>query len=262
MPGQQALYIQETCIYNPLLRESKMRRQESKLAQIKQHLTDGIKFRHFKDRLPSENQLAAKFKVSRMTARKALSKLESAGLVERIQGKGTFVKKHDFATGYFTVQPSRKHAEALNLAYSPKVLELRMLAQPPADIISKLNYDGQTILTRRLHFFGGIAMRYEVRYLRGDLCGGILWEDLEKNSIHELLVYKYDLPLTKVWQRITAETMTEKISRIFEEDPGYPAFHIYRTTYTFETPVTFVEYFIRGDLAFEDTFAPEPLNNR
>ena len=41
--------------------------------------------------LPSEFDLAAQYAVSQGTARKALSKLELSGLVERHQGKGTFV---------------------------------------------------------------------------------------------------------------------------------------------------------------------------
>ncbi|HKM21242.1 MAG TPA: GntR family transcriptional regulator [Lachnospiraceae bacterium] len=42
------------------------------------------------DRIPSENELAAKFQVSRHTVRKALSILENEGLIEAIHGKGTF----------------------------------------------------------------------------------------------------------------------------------------------------------------------------
>ncbi|NLG03127.1 MAG: GntR family transcriptional regulator, partial [Clostridia bacterium] len=42
------------------------------------------------DKISSENELAAKFSVSRHTVRKALSILENDGLIEAIHGKGTF----------------------------------------------------------------------------------------------------------------------------------------------------------------------------
>jgi GntR family transcriptional regulator len=113
-----------------------------------------------------------------------------------------------------------------------------------------------TVLARRLHCFDGKPVRYEIRYLRGDLCGSILFEDLETESIHELLVDRLDLPLTRVWQRITAETLNAETAAVLEAPVGHPAFHILRTTYTRDTPVTCVEYFIRGELAFEDTFTP------
>ena len=233
-----------------------MRKQNTKCLQIKQHLIQGIRLHHFKGALPSENQLAKRFTVSRMTARRALTELENEGYVERIQGKGTFVKKPDFSQGYFKVQPSWQQAEELNVKLTTKVLELQAIAEPPEEVACRLQYAQQTILARRLHFFNEKPVRYEIRFLRGDLCGGILWENLEKISIHELLIKKYDLPLTKVWQRMTALCMTEEIAEIFNESAGHPAFHIKRLTYTFENPVTFVEYYIRGELAFEDTFTP------
>ena len=47
------------------------------------------------DRLPPESELAGHLNVAVGTLRKALSELESRGLVERRQGSGTYVKKPD-----------------------------------------------------------------------------------------------------------------------------------------------------------------------
>jgi GntR family transcriptional regulator len=228
----------------------------SKSLFIKQQLIQGMRAKRFTHTLPSENQLAAAFGVSRMTARKALVELETEGLVERIRGKGTYVKKPDPAMGYFIVQPSRHHAETLGVAYTARVLELRSLEKPPPIIARRMAYGGMTILARRLHCFDGTPVRYEIRHLRGDLCGSILFEDLETVSIHQLLVDRLDLPLTRVWQRITAETLDADTAAVLEAPVGHPVFHILRTTYTHDTPVTCVESYIRGELAFEDTFTP------
>ncbi|MDR6879478.1 GntR family transcriptional regulator [Bacillus sp. 3255] len=43
------------------------------------------------DRVPSEKELAEQFGVSRITSKKALEKLAEAGVITRIQGKGSFV---------------------------------------------------------------------------------------------------------------------------------------------------------------------------
>ncbi len=94
------------------------------------------------------------------------------------------------------------------------------------------------ILARRLHCFDGKPVRCGIRHLRGDLCGSILFENLETASIHELLVDRLDLPLTRVWQRITAETLDARSASIIQAPAGHPAFPIQRTTYT---PVTCVE---------------------
>ncbi|KRK73985.1 GntR family transcriptional regulator [Lacticaseibacillus nasuensis] len=45
-------------------------------------------------RLPSENALAIRYRLSRITTKRALNELVAADLVYRVQGKGTFVKPH------------------------------------------------------------------------------------------------------------------------------------------------------------------------
>ncbi len=210
----------------------------------------------FTDKLPSENQLARKFDVSRMTARKALNEVEKEGFATRVPGKGTYVKDRFFSQGYFRIRPSHKHARELNMEHRSQVLELRAIT-PPVTVAQKLDDPDQVILARRLHYFNDEPVRYEIRYLRSDLCGQILWEDLEKGSIHEILVFKYNLPLTNVWQRLEAVVLNDEVAKLLAVKKGYPAFHIQRSTHTFEKAVTWVEYFIRGDLAFEDRFSPQ-----
>lgn len=46
--------------------------------------------------LPSEKQLARRFNVSRITIQTAMRELQHEGLIERIQGKGTFIKTDTF----------------------------------------------------------------------------------------------------------------------------------------------------------------------
>lgn len=47
------------------------------------------------DKLPSENELSEIFNVSRVTSNKAIAELSIIGIVERVKGKGTFVKATD-----------------------------------------------------------------------------------------------------------------------------------------------------------------------
>lgn len=64
--------------------------------QIYQYLLDLIiegAFTHG-DRVPSEKELAKKFKVSRITSKKALDMLSEHGIIERIRGKGSFVSEN------------------------------------------------------------------------------------------------------------------------------------------------------------------------
>ncbi len=55
-------------------------------------------------RLPSESALARTHEVSNMTARQAISVLEEEGLVHRVQGKGTFVRKINVTASSFSLE--------------------------------------------------------------------------------------------------------------------------------------------------------------
>jgi len=45
--------------------------------------------------LPTEQQLCEQYNISRITVRNALDKLERNGLIERVQGRGSIVKKRE-----------------------------------------------------------------------------------------------------------------------------------------------------------------------
>lgn len=228
-----------------------------KYEKIKAYVIKGIKARNFMDVVPSENKLAQTFGVSRMTARKAIDAIEREGFVERVPGKGTFVKKKQhYTTGFFRVRPFQKWADDLNVVLTTDVQETRVV-DPPADVSKQLETGDPLILIRRLWYFDKKPVRYEIRYLRPDICAGILWEDLKNESIHSILINKYKLQLTRISQSMEAIVLSEETAPIFDVQPGYPVFHIKRTIYSFEDPVTYVEYYMRGEMAFRDTFSPQ-----
>lgn len=61
---------------------------ETKKKVLKYIKTKGIKIG---DKLPSENKLSAELGISRLTLREALNALKQEGIVNSVQGKGTFI---------------------------------------------------------------------------------------------------------------------------------------------------------------------------
>ena len=60
---------------------------------LRNNINNGT-FKHG-DRIPTENELALQFNVSRDTVRKAISRLEEESLLKRVQGSGTYVNLPD-----------------------------------------------------------------------------------------------------------------------------------------------------------------------
>jgi GntR family transcriptional regulator len=232
-------------------------KKPAKYERIKDYLTQGIISQNFTHMIPSENQLAESFGVSRMTARRALDELEREGTVERIPGKGTFVRnRRHYTRGFFRVRPFRKWAEDLNADLHTKVLKSRIV-DPPETVREKLQYDDQVILLHIINYFDDKPVRFFIQYLRADKCAGILWENLEERSIHDILINTYRLPLHKISQSMTAIGLPAEYAPLFGEKKGYPVFYFQRLIYTHEAPITYVEYYMRGDMAFKDSFTPQ-----
>ena len=71
--------------------------------QIKALITQSLQSGEWKpgELIPSEVELAGRFKVSQGTVRKAIDELAAENLVMRRQGKGTFVSTHHEARAHF-----------------------------------------------------------------------------------------------------------------------------------------------------------------
>lgn len=62
-------------------------------SDLKEQISSGILA--LDSQVPTEKELSDTYKVSRITSKRALSELEQAGLIYRVQGKGSFVKNTD-----------------------------------------------------------------------------------------------------------------------------------------------------------------------
>lgn len=97
--GHSILYAQVNCDIINIIQENEqavacLRAEKPKYLILKEYLTDLINSGRLipGNRIPSENELAEQFQISRHTVRKSIGELISEGSLESLQGKGTFVK--------------------------------------------------------------------------------------------------------------------------------------------------------------------------
>ncbi len=229
--------------------------EQPKYVFIKQRLHHRIVSGDIDHRLPSENELARHYQVSRMTARKALNELLRDGLVERIPGKGTFLKKPQLTQAYFHIHAFAEHARRRGVTTATRMI--RAGIEPlPATLVAKM--PGRwAVRLQRVHWLSDQPVCCEVRYLRKDWCAPLLQEDLENGSIHALIDGKLGLPITRVWQRLEAIGLPAAIADLLAARSGTPAFCMQQLLYSASEPVSYVDYFLKSDVyAFEDTFEP------
>src|SRR6186713_1183303 len=83
-------------------------------ARVKKHLRDGLAAGRWTpgELMPSEAELVAEFGVSRMTVNRALRELQAEGLVDRVQGVGTFAAQLHRISSTLTIRDLHEEIEA------------------------------------------------------------------------------------------------------------------------------------------------------
>lgn len=110
--------------------------------QIVEELMRMIQYGHYAqgDRLPSENELAKMFGVSRSPVREALSVLTTSGIIESRQGGGSYVKA---ALDSPVLQPLVD--KVMDLKDTLYLLEMRQMIEPGAAALAALRCDKQDL---------------------------------------------------------------------------------------------------------------------
>lgn len=133
-------------------------------------------------RVPSEAELSASFKVSRMTARKALDRLVADGLMFRRAGKGTFVAQPKIAHGPSQLLSWSAAMNAQGVRHATRVLDAGTVPAP-TNIAHDLGLQpgAQVVLVRRLRLIDDEPAAIHLSYvpnryaqiLQGDLTGSL-----------------------------------------------------------------------------------------
>jgi GntR family transcriptional regulator len=162
------------------------------------------------DPLPSELELAARFGVSRMTARQAVQNLAAEGLVQRRRGAGTFVAprpihRHEGSLMSFTEDMRRRGMEA-----SSRLLEAGLRAASTADLDALRLPDGARVVAiSRLRLADGAPMAIEHAALPAEFAG-VLADDLEAGSLHESMIARGRVPaISRSWIRARIASSAE-----------------------------------------------------
>lgn len=134
--------------------------------KVKNHLREHIASGHWVagDLLPSEAELVAQFGVSRMTVNRALRELSQEGMIERVQGVGTFVAQLHRISSTLTVRDVHDEIAARGHRHESRVhlLErLKATAEQAADFGLKA---GATLFHSVIvHLENGVAIQCEDR---------------------------------------------------------------------------------------------------
>jgi GntR family transcriptional regulator len=201
------------------------------------------------DSIPSERVLMQQAGISRATVRQALNALANSGSIERIHGRGTFVKPAKYEHALHSAYSFHEQLSAEGFQITDEVLS-RHVILAPADIALRLRVapGSSLIYLARLRSANGTPMMLSVQHIPYDLCPGLL-NDTFDTSLYQILNERYNLPVLSASDVFEARLPTADTSKRLKIPRRVPILYVERIAYTTdETVLHLGQTYIRADM--------------
>jgi GntR family transcriptional regulator len=175
------------------------------------------------ERVPSEQELARRYEISRMTARKALTMLVMDGVLARHPGKGTFVAQSKVPAASTLTSFSTAMRE-LGLTVSSRVIEKAIVKPPPRvrDTLA-LSPGEQVIYLRRVRYVEAEAVAIMSSYMPASYYAALLNENLTDRPLTAVMeAINGDLKMTSSRDYFEAAAAREEEAELLNVRPGAP----------------------------------------
>jgi GntR family transcriptional regulator len=209
-------------------------------------------------RLPGENDLALEFGVSRATVRQAMQLLENQGLVERVQGRGTYVGRpkvaHDLLSLWAMAPAHKSHIRNLHLRTVPA----------SASVASRLSIEaGEEVYElKRVILMPDEPLMIITSWLPASLFPGFDAQHVATCPISHTVEHFYSLARFHQHKEVEVAILDEDEANLLEAHAGAPALLMtYLNRLADGRPFEYRRMMIRGDRFkyYADLDMPEPL---
>ena len=188
--------------------------------------------------IPSEMDLAARFRVSQGTVRKAIDELSAENLVVRRQGKGTFVAthaEHQVQYRFLKLQPDNGDTHSEGPA-ARTIIDCKRL-RATAEVARALNLrTGDSVLqVRRVLSFAGVPTILEDLWLPGTPFKGLTAERLTRHqgAMYAMFETEFGVRMVRADESIRAVNPDAEQAALLAVNLHTPLLSVERVAYTY-----------------------------
>jgi GntR family transcriptional regulator len=199
------------------------------------------------ERLPSEQEFAKRFGVSKITVRQALEELARLEYIRREQGRGTFVAPRKFDEGPRELTSFTEEMRRHDLSATSRILA-QFEAEADTRVAQALNLpvNSPVLVLKRLRLAGKDPLAVQTAHLPATLVPGL--KMTEGMSLYEVLQSRYDLYPARARETYLAAVADHATATQLNIRAGSPVFAVERVTMlTNEKPFEYVQSTVRGD---------------
>lgn len=186
--------------------------------------------------IPSEVELAARYKVSQGTVRKAIDELATENLLVRRQGKGTFVATHAEQQTQYRFLRLMPDEEGAVGPVERKLLDCRRL-RAPADVSRALELKaGDAVISvRRMLVFRGKPVVLDEIWLPGAQFKGLTAERLSdyRGPMYALFETEFGVRMIRAEEKLKAVAADAGAAELLQVPEGFPLLSVERLSLTY-----------------------------
>ena len=203
--------------------------------------------------IPSEMELAARFRVSQGTVRKAIDELSAENLVVRRQGKGTFVATHaerHVQYRFLKLVPDSGTPGSEGPAQRDIIDCKRVRASAEIARILALRTGDAVLHARRVLSFAGIPTILEDLWLPAAPFKGLTAERLADyhGPMYALFETEFNVRMVRADEKIRAEPASDGRELLLKVERGTPLLSVERIAYTYnDVPMELRRGYYRTD---------------
>lgn len=224
-------------------------------------LRDALRSGRFRagELLPTEEALSLQFGVSRITIRRALDTLAQANLIERRQGKGTYIRANATSSPiHVPIYGIIEQIARLGATTDVRVLEFGYEV-PPADVVAIFSLGETQMLQRavRVRLQNGEPFVHLTTFIADRVSATFGREDMERHALFEL-IRRAGVQLHSGHQTVSATLATPLVSQRLNVKIGAPLLRTVRVLNdTDGNPVEHLEVLASPEL-FQLRFSLDP----
>jgi len=224
--------------------------------QIKQTIKGWIVNKEFGpgNKIPSENELADRFNVSRLTVRQAISQLTQEGFLNSRRGEGTFVTSNEDLINSFSLETTGFMDELFSTQLSKVTTKWATLSKmvAPKPVKEKLQLemgDEEVVQIKRVRLLRGRPFTYTINYLPVEIGARVNEKDLYRRRLLEILERDLKVEFTEAVQTIEASFADQEVAEKLEVASGSPILFVEKIMYSKQhKPIELFQSSYRGDL--------------
>jgi GntR family transcriptional regulator len=188
--------------------------------------------------IPSEMDLAARYRVSQGTVRKAIDELAAGNLVVRRQGKGTFVATHaeqHVQYRFLRLMPDSGDLDSEGPAHRTVLECRRVRASAEVARALQLRTGDAAVQVRRVLAFGEVPTILEDLWLPGSAFKGITAERMAgyPGPTYAMFEVDFGVRMVRATEKIRAVAADAQQAQLLQVEKGSPLLSVERVAFTY-----------------------------